>query len=79
MVPFLFVAYAWSTYSILSLQLLEESEEGKERPNLRMKLEVPLQTVLNLQPPLEYTKEVHDYKSLIRTLTVGMCYNYLHC
>ncbi|KAM3383848.1 hypothetical protein ACQJBY_008479 [Aegilops geniculata] len=53
-------------------QLLEEVEEGKERPNLRMKLEVPLQTVLNLQPPLEYTKEVNDYKSLIRTLVMGM-------
>ncbi|KAK3127876.1 hypothetical protein QOZ80_7AG0579590 [Eleusine coracana subsp. coracana] len=53
-------------------QLLEEGDEGKEQPNLRMKLEVPLQTVLNLQPPLEYTKEVHDYKSLIRTLAVGM-------
>lgn len=31
-----------------------------------------LQTVLNLQPPLEYTKEVNDYKSLIRTLVMGM-------
>ena len=30
-----------------------------------------LQTVLNLQPPLEYTKEVNDYKSLIRTLVMG--------
>uniref|UniRef100_A0A0A9ESB8 Uncharacterized protein n=1 Tax=Arundo donax TaxID=35708 RepID=A0A0A9ESB8_ARUDO len=37
-----------------------------------MKLEVPLQAVLNLQPPLEYTKEIIDYKSLIRTLAVGM-------
>jgi len=31
-----------------------------------------LQTVLNLQPPLEYTKEINDYKSLIKTLAVGM-------
>jgi hypothetical protein len=38
-----FIAYTWSAYSILSLQLLEEGEEGKEQPNLRMKLEVPLQ------------------------------------
>jgi len=53
-------------------QLLEEGEEGKEQPNLRMKLEVPLQTVLNLQQPLEYTKEINDYKSLIKTLAVGM-------
>lgn len=53
-------------------QLLEEGEEGKEHQNLRMKLEVPLQTVLNLQPPLEYTKEINDYKSLIRTLVLGM-------
>ncbi|WVZ66880.1 hypothetical protein U9M48_016041 [Paspalum notatum var. saurae] len=53
-------------------QLLEEGEEGKEQPNLRMKLEVPLQTVLNLQPPVEYTKEINDYKSLIKTLAVGM-------
>lgn len=27
----------------LTSQLLEEGEEGKEQPNLRMKLEVPLQ------------------------------------
>lgn len=33
-----------------------------------------LQTVLNLQPPLEYTKEINDYKSLIRTLVMGMHY-----
>ncbi|KAG8099235.1 hypothetical protein GUJ93_ZPchr0013g36432 [Zizania palustris] len=53
-------------------QLLEEGEGGKEHQNLRMKLEVPLQAVLNLQPPLEYTKEINDYKSLIRTLVLGM-------
>lgn len=29
--------------------------------------------MLNLQPPLEYTKEINDYKSLIKTLAVGMC------
>ncbi|XP_072974683.1 uncharacterized protein [Typha angustifolia] len=53
-------------------QLLEEGEEGKERSNLRLKLEVPIQAVLNLQTPLEYSKEVNDYKNLIKTLVMGM-------
>ncbi|KAI0530691.1 hypothetical protein KFK09_000238 [Dendrobium nobile] len=53
-------------------QLVEEGEEGKERSILRLKLEVPMQAVLNLQPPLEYSKEVNDYKNLIKTLIMGM-------
>ncbi|PKA60897.1 Serine/threonine-protein kinase ATR [Apostasia shenzhenica] len=31
-----------------------------------------MQAVLNLQPPLEYLKEVNDYKNLIKTLIMGM-------
>ncbi|KAG0495757.1 hypothetical protein HPP92_000448 [Vanilla planifolia] len=53
-------------------QLLEEGEEGKERSILRLKLEIPMQAVLNLQPPLEYSKEVNDYKNIIKTLVMGM-------
>nr|XP_019701767.1 transformation/transcription domain-associated protein isoform X2 [Elaeis guineensis] len=53
-------------------QLLEEGEEGKERSNLRLKLEVPMQAVLNLQAPLDYSKEVSDYKNLIKSLVMGM-------
>lgn len=29
------------------------------------------QAALNLQPPLEYSKEVNDYKNLIKTLVMG--------
>ncbi|KAJ0977297.1 hypothetical protein J5N97_012771 [Dioscorea zingiberensis] len=62
----------FGTFKRIIPQLLEESEEGKERPLLRLKLEVPIQAALNLQPPLEYSKEVNDYKNLIKTLVMGM-------
>ncbi|XP_008795100.2 transformation/transcription domain-associated protein-like [Phoenix dactylifera] len=60
------------TFKRIVPQLLEEGEEGKERSNLRLKLEVPIQAVLNLQAPLEYSKEVSDYKNLIKSLVMGM-------
>ncbi|XVE82488.1 hypothetical protein DITRI_Ditri16bG0008800 [Diplodiscus trichospermus] len=53
-------------------QLLEEGEEGKDRLTLRSKLELPVQAVLNLQVPMEHSKEVSDSKNLIKTLVVGM-------
>ncbi|KAM0940239.1 putative non-specific serine/threonine protein kinase [Dioscorea sansibarensis] len=62
----------FGTFKRIIPQLLEEGEEGKERPLLRLKLEVPIQAALNLQPPLEYSKEVNDYKNLIKTLVMGM-------
>lgn len=62
----------FGTFKRIVPQLIEEGEEGKERSILRLKLEVPIQAVLNLQPPLEYSKEVNDYKNLIKTLVMGM-------
>ncbi|XP_010268349.1 PREDICTED: transformation/transcription domain-associated protein-like [Nelumbo nucifera] len=53
-------------------QLLEEGEEGRERSTLRSKLELPVQAVLNVQVPLEHSKEVSDCKHLIKTLVMGM-------
>ncbi|KAF7129216.1 hypothetical protein RHSIM_Rhsim10G0212400 [Rhododendron simsii] len=54
------------------MQLLEEGEEGKDRSTLRSKLELPVQAVLNLQGPVEHSKEVSDCKNLIKTLVMGM-------
>ncbi|EHA8588761.1 hypothetical protein COCNU_scaffold006566G000100 [Cocos nucifera] len=62
----------FGTFKRVVPQLLEEGEEGKERSNLRLKLEVAIQAVLNLQAPPEYSKEVSDYKNLIKTLVMGM-------
>ncbi|ONK62905.1 uncharacterized protein A4U43_C07F9340 [Asparagus officinalis] len=62
----------FSTFKRIVPQLVEEGEEGRDRSVLRLKLEVPIQAVLNLQPPLEYSKEVNDYKNLIKTLVMGM-------
>ncbi|KAJ4714223.1 transformation/transcription domain-associated protein-like [Melia azedarach] len=62
----------FSTFKRTIPQLLEESEEGKDRGNLRSKLELPVQTVLNLQVPVEHSKEVSDCKNLIKTLVMGM-------
>ncbi|XP_022741614.1 transformation/transcription domain-associated protein-like isoform X2 [Durio zibethinus] len=62
----------FSTFKRTIPQLLEEGEEGKDRPTLRSKLELPVQAVLNLQVPVEHSKEVSDCKILIRTLVVGM-------
>ncbi|XP_068646622.1 uncharacterized protein [Aristolochia californica] len=53
-------------------QLLEEGEDGKDRSTLRAKLELPVQAVLNLQVPVEHSKEVNDCKHLIKTLVMGM-------
>ncbi|KAF6164802.1 hypothetical protein GIB67_015980 [Kingdonia uniflora] len=53
-------------------QLLEEASEGRDRSALRSKLELPVQAVLNLQPPMEHLKEVNDCKNLIKTLVMGM-------
>ncbi|RID59278.1 hypothetical protein BRARA_F02519 [Brassica rapa] len=53
-------------------QLLEEGEVGKDRVTLRAKLELPVQAVMNLQVPVEHSKEVNDYKNLIKTLVMGM-------
>lgn len=55
-------------------QLLQggEGEDGKERPSLRTRLELPVQTALNLQIPPEHAKEVTDCKQLIRSLVMGM-------
>ncbi|KAJ4791719.1 Transformation/transcription domain-associated protein [Rhynchospora pubera] len=53
-------------------QLLEEGEECKERTSLRQKLELPIQSILNMQMPVEYSKEVTEYKSMIKTLVMGM-------
>ncbi|XP_038988658.1 transformation/transcription domain-associated protein-like isoform X2 [Phoenix dactylifera] len=62
----------FGTFKRIVPQLLEEGEEGKERSNLRLKLEVAIQAVLNLQASPEYSKEVSDYKNLIKTLVMGM-------
>ncbi|OMO57052.1 hypothetical protein CCACVL1_26034 [Corchorus capsularis] len=62
----------FSTFKRTIPQLLEEGEEGKDRPTLRSKLELPVQAVLNLQVPVEHSKEVSDCKNLIKTLVVGM-------
>jgi hypothetical protein len=50
----------------------EEGEDGKERPSLRSRLELPVQAALNLQVPPEHSKEVSDCKQLIKTLIMGM-------
>lgn len=62
----------FSTFKRTIPQLLEECEEGKDRGTLRSKLELPIQTVLNLQVPVEHSKEVSDCKNLIKTLVMGM-------
>lgn len=62
----------FGTFKRIIPQLMEEGEEGRERSIMRLKLEVPIQAVLNLQPPLEYTKEISDYKNLVKTLIMGM-------
>ncbi|XVE87428.1 hypothetical protein DITRI_Ditri18aG0116500 [Diplodiscus trichospermus] len=62
----------FSTFKRTIPQLMEEGEEGKDRPPLRSKLELPVQAVLNLQVPVEHSKEVSDCKNLIKTLVVGM-------
>ncbi|XVF59767.1 hypothetical protein PTKIN_Ptkin07bG0302500 [Pterospermum kingtungense] len=62
----------FSTFKRTVPQLLEEGEEGKDRSTLRSKLELPVQAVLNLQVPVEHSKEVSDCKNLIKTLVVGM-------
>ncbi|CAL9045632.1 unnamed protein product [Musa banksii] len=62
----------FGTFKRIVPQLLEEGEEGKEYSTLRSKLEVPIQAVLNFQAPMEYAKEVSDYKNLIKTLVMGM-------
>lgn len=55
-------------------QLLQggEGEEGKERLSLRTRLELPVQTALNVQIPPEHAKEIADCKQLIKTLVMGM-------
>ncbi|XP_075655312.1 uncharacterized protein LOC142625565 isoform X3 [Castanea sativa] len=62
----------FSTFKRTIPQLLEEGEEGKDRATLRSKLELPVQAVLNLQVPVEHSKEVNDCKHLIKTLVMGM-------
>ncbi|KAJ9172678.1 hypothetical protein P3X46_015891 [Hevea brasiliensis] len=62
----------FSTFKRTIPQLLEEGEEGNERATLRSKLELPVQAVLNLQVPVEHSKEVSDCKNLIKTLVMGM-------
>ncbi|RYQ79865.1 hypothetical protein Ahy_Scaffold1g106653 isoform A [Arachis hypogaea] len=62
----------FSTFKRTIPQLLEEGEEGKDRTTLRSKLELPVQAVLNLQVPVEHSKEVNDCKHLIKTLVMGM-------
>ncbi|KAI9160936.1 hypothetical protein LWI28_012903 [Acer negundo] len=62
----------FSTFKRTIPQLLEEGEEGKSHSNLRSKLELPVQAVLNLQVPVEHSKEVSDCKNLIKTLVMGM-------
>ncbi|XP_044469341.1 serine hydroxymethyltransferase, mitochondrial-like isoform X2 [Mangifera indica] len=61
----------FSTFKRTIPQLLEEGEEGKDRGTLRSKLELPVQAVLNLQVPVEHSKEVSDCKTLIKTLVMG--------
>ncbi|XP_075498359.1 LOW QUALITY PROTEIN: SAGA complex/NuA4 acetyltransferase complex subunit TRA1-like [Primulina tabacum] len=63
----------FNTFKHTIPQLLEEGEEGKIRPTLRSKLEVPVQqAVFNLPMPVEHFKEVNDCKHLIKTLVMGM-------
>ncbi|XP_040962395.1 transformation/transcription domain-associated protein [Gossypium hirsutum] len=62
----------FSTFKRTIPQLLEEGEEGRDHSTLRSKLELPVQAVLNLQVPVEHSKEVSDCKNLIKTLVVGM-------
>ncbi|KAM7263761.1 hypothetical protein ACFE04_001444 [Oxalis oulophora] len=62
----------FSTFKRTIPQLLEEGEEGKNRSTLRAKLELPVQAVLNVQVPVEHSKEVSDCKHLIKTLVMGM-------
>jgi transformation/transcription domain-associated protein len=62
----------FNTFKRTIPQLLEEGEEGKDRSTLRSKLELPVQAVLNLQVPVEHSKEVSDCKHLIKTLVMGM-------
>ncbi|GAB2260071.1 hypothetical protein Droror1_Dr00010926 [Drosera rotundifolia] len=62
----------FSTFKHTIPQLLEESEDGKGRASLRSKLELPVQGLLNLQVPTDYSKEVNDCKQLIKTLVIGM-------
>ncbi|TYH44537.1 hypothetical protein ES332_D11G201700v1 [Gossypium tomentosum] len=62
----------FSTFKRTIPQLLEEGEEGRGHSTLRSKLELPVQAVLNLQVPVEHSKEVSDCKNLIKTLVVGM-------
>ncbi|KAJ4961477.1 hypothetical protein NE237_021387 [Protea cynaroides] len=72
----------FSTFKRTIPQLVEEGEEGKERSTLRAKLELPVQAVLNLQVPLEHSKEVSDCKHLIKTLVMGMktiIWSITHC
>ncbi|XP_077231461.1 uncharacterized protein LOC143864410 isoform X2 [Tasmannia lanceolata] len=52
-------------------QLLE-GDDGRDRFTLRSKLELPVQAVLNVQAPMEHSKEVSDCKHLIKTLVMGM-------
>ncbi|KAF5735955.1 Phosphatidylinositol 3- and 4-kinase family protein with FAT domain isoform 1 [Tripterygium wilfordii] len=62
----------FSTFKHTIPQLLDEGEEGKDRATMRSKLELPVQAVLNLQVPVEHSKEVSDCKNLIKTLVMGM-------
>ncbi|XP_059645489.1 uncharacterized protein LOC132287044 [Cornus florida] len=62
----------FSTFKRMIPQLLEEGEDGKDRSTLRSKLELPVQAILNLQVPVEHSKEVSDCKHLIKTLVMGM-------
>ncbi|CAH1449509.1 unnamed protein product [Lactuca virosa] len=57
---------------ILDAFLLEDGYEGKDRSTLKSKLELPVQAVLNIQVPLEHSKEVSDCKHLIKTLVMGI-------
>ncbi|XP_049383285.1 uncharacterized protein LOC125847672 isoform X2 [Solanum stenotomum] len=62
----------FNTFKRTIPQLLEEGEDVKGRSTLRSKLELPVQAVLNLQVPVEHSKEVNDCKHLIKTLVMGM-------
>ncbi|KAH9611581.1 hypothetical protein KSS87_004438 [Heliosperma pusillum] len=62
----------FSTFKRTIPQLLEESEEGKDRSSLKAKLELPVQAVLNLQVPTEHSKEISDCRHLVKTLIMGM-------
>uniref|UniRef100_A0A6N2N3S4 Non-specific serine/threonine protein kinase n=1 Tax=Salix viminalis TaxID=40686 RepID=A0A6N2N3S4_SALVM len=59
-------------FSTFKRTIPQEGDEGKERATLRSKLELPVQAVLNLQVPVEHSKEVSDCKNLIKTLVMGM-------